>query len=65
MKRTIQIFMIVAVAMLLFNLYQVNWETPLEGKSTVAVIGALASASALLLLLILQLARKINQQNRS
>ncbi|MGA1029997.1 MAG: hypothetical protein ACO3SY_04740 [Flavobacteriaceae bacterium] len=65
MKRTIQIFMIVAVAMLLFNLYQVNWETPLEGKSTVAVIGALASACALLLLLILQLARKINQQNRS
>jgi len=65
MKRTIQIFMIVAVAMLLFNLYQVNWETPLEGKSTVAVIGTLASACALLLLLILQLARKINQQNRS
>ena len=65
MKRTIQIFMIIALAMAAFNLYQVNWETPLQGKSTVAIIGTLASTCAFLLLLILQLARKINERNNS
>jgi len=65
MKRTIQIFMILALAMITFNLYQVNWQEPLEGKSSVAVIGVLASACAFLLLLILQLARKINQRKNS
>lgn len=65
MKRTIQIFMIIALIMVAFNLYQVDWKTPLQGKSTVAFIGTLASTCAFLLLLILQLARKINDQNNS
>ena len=51
--------------MMAFNVYQIDWQTPLEGKSTVAVIGALASGSAFLLLLILQLARKIKQKSES
>tara|TARA_S200000501_G_scaffold90443_2_gene83615 strand:+ start:7443 stop:7640 length:198 start_codon:yes stop_codon:yes gene_type:complete len=63
MKKTIQIFMIISICMMAFNVYQIDWQTPLEGKSTVAVIGALASGSAFLLLLILQLARKIKQKS--
>jgi len=65
MKRTIQIFMIIALVMIAFNLFQVNWESPLQGKSSVAIIGALASACAFLLLLILQLARKIYEHKNS
>ena len=63
MKKTIQIFMIISICMMAFNVYQIDWQTPLEGKSTVAVIGGLASGSAFLLLLILQLARKIKQKS--
>ena len=63
MKKTIQIFMIISICMMAFNVYQIDWQTPLEGKSTVAIIGALASGIAFLLLLILQLARKIKQKS--
>ena len=63
MKKNNQIFMIISICMMAFNVYQIDWQTPLEGKSTVAVIGALASGSAFLLLLILQLARKIKQKS--
>ena len=54
--------MIVSVGMLLFNLTQVNWQAPLEGKSTVAVIGIMAAACAFLLLLLLFLSKKIADQ---
>lgn len=55
--------MIVSVGMLLFNLTQVNWQAPLEGKSTVAVIGIMAAACAFLLLLLLFLSKKITDQH--
>ena len=55
MKKTIQIFMIISICMMAFNVYQIDWQTPLEGKSTVAVIGALASGCAVLVLWILKL----------
>ena len=55
--------MIVSVGMLLFNLTQVNWQAPLEGKSTVAVIGIMAAACAFLLLLLLFLSKKIADQD--
>lgn len=55
--------MIVSVGMLLFNLTQVNWQAPLEGKSTVAVIGIMAAACGFLLLLLLFLSKKIADQH--
>jgi len=45
-----------------FNLSQIDWNQPLIGDSSIAVIGVLASASAFVLLLILSLARKIAKQ---
>ncbi|MEK9612868.1 MAG: hypothetical protein VW080_02950 [Flavobacteriaceae bacterium] len=59
MKITLRILMILAIGMCLFNLFQIHWEEPLSGKSSIAVIGTIASASAFLLLLILMLSRKI------
>ena len=35
--------------MILFNVFQVNWESPMEGQSSIAVIGIMASLCALLL----------------
>lgn len=54
--------MILTLGMMIFNLIQVNWEAPLVDKSTVAVIGAMASASAFLLILILMLSCKVSEK---
>lgn len=62
MKITLRIFMILTLGMMIFNLIQVNWEAPLVDKSTVAVIGAMASASAFLLILILMLSCKVSEK---
>lgn len=45
--------------MCIFNLIQMNWSSPLEGKSSVALIGVMASASAFLLVSILMISKKI------
>ncbi|MEL0262857.1 MAG: hypothetical protein VW933_05825 [Flavobacteriaceae bacterium] len=63
MKKALIALMIVSVGMFLFNLTQVNWQAPLEGKSTVAVIGIMAAACAFLLLLLLFLSKKIADQH--
>jgi len=54
--------MVVSGFMVVFNLRQIDWNQPLIGDSSIAVIGVLASASAFVLLLILSLARKIAKQ---
>ncbi len=51
--------MILALGMMVFNITQINWEAPLVDSSAIAVIGAMASATAFLLLLILTLSRKV------
>ncbi len=62
MKIAIPLLMILALCMCVFNLIQINWENPLAGKSSVAVIGVLASACSFLLLLLLMLSKKIAQK---
>jgi hypothetical protein len=59
MKIALPLLMILSLGMCIFNLTQVNWANPLEGKSSIAIIGAMASASAFLLLLILKLSKKV------
>lgn len=59
MKIALPVFMIIAFGMCVFNLTQMNWSSPLEGESSVALVGAMASASAFLLILILMLSKKI------
>ncbi|MDA9144437.1 hypothetical protein N9N76_01675 [Flavobacteriaceae bacterium] len=62
MRILLPLFMVLALAGCIFNLTQVNWTDPLVGKSTVAVIGVMASASAFLLLLILMLSKRVAQK---
>ncbi|MDA8640247.1 hypothetical protein OAG30_01190 [Flavobacteriaceae bacterium] len=59
MKIFIRIMMALALVMAIFNATKIDFEAPLEGDSSVAVIGILASLSAFLLLLILLLSKKI------
>jgi len=62
MRIALPLFILLSVGICIFNLIQIDWTTPLAGKSSVAVIGAIASASSFLLLLILILSKKINQK---
>ncbi|MDC3132698.1 hypothetical protein OA501_00605 [Flavobacteriaceae bacterium] len=62
MKITLRIFLLIALGMMLFNIYQINWEAPLVEKSAIAVIGTIASASAFLLISILILSRKVAEK---
>ena len=59
MKVTLQIFLVLSLGMMVFNITQINWDAPLVDKSAIAVIGTMASASASLLILILMISRKI------
>ncbi|MFL2600626.1 MAG: hypothetical protein ACJ0PU_00640 [Flavobacteriaceae bacterium] len=62
MKVLYYTLILVALSILIFNLFQVNWSNPISGKSAVAVICAIASASAILLLIILILSKKIAER---
>ena len=59
MKIFIRVLMILALVMAVYNATKVDFEAPLQGDSSVAVIGILASLSAFLLLFILLLSKKI------
>jgi len=62
MKVALPIFMILALGMCIFNLTQIDWSNPFEGNSSIALIGAMASASAFLLILILILSKKVQKK---
>ncbi len=59
MKIFIRIMMVLALGMLVFNSTRIDFEAPLDGDSSVALIGVMASACAFLLLFILLLSKKI------
>ena len=62
MKGFTIIFTIIAVALIGFNVTQINLDAPFEGKSVVALITILASLCAIALLQILRLSKKVNQK---
>ena len=53
--------MSISIGLCIFNLIQIDWENPLRDKSSIAVIGVIASASSFLLFLILIISKKISQ----
>ncbi len=64
MKNFLRIILVVASSMLVFNLTMVNWKTPTQGDSLIALIGILASASAFVLIWILILSLKISAEQK-
>ena len=64
MKNFLRIMLVVASSMLVFNLTMVNWNTPTQGDSLIALIGILASASAFVLVWILILSLKISAEQK-
>lgn len=63
MNKTLTIILIVlAVALIAYNVTLVNFETPLEGDSVIALIGIAASLCAIVLLLIFMTSKKIQEK---
>lgn len=63
MNKTLTIILIVlAVALISYNVTLVNFESPLEGNSTIALIGIVASLCAIVLLLIFITSKKIQDK---
>ena len=64
MKTFLRIMAVLALGMMIFNATMIDWNMPTEGDSLVAIIGILASGSALLLIWILLLSLKINAKQK-
>jgi len=62
MRTIIYIFLALSFGLLVFNLFHVDFEAPLEGNSFAAVVGVGASLCATILLVILQIALKIQKK---
>ncbi len=65
MKVLIYIFLALAAGLLIFNLFYIDFEEPLEGESFAAVVGVGASLCAIILLTILKIALKIKEKMKS
>lgn len=61
------ILILISLGLIVFNLTKINWSSPVEGDSMVAVITTLALVCAILLLSILRTSKKIEHKlkNRS
>jgi len=55
------ILSILAVGLIIFNLFKVDWSNPFNGDSMVAVISILASACCILLMGILRLSIRVKK----
>ena len=64
MKTFLRIMAVLALGMMIFNATLIDWDMPTEGDSLVAIIGILASGSALILIWILLLSLKINAKKK-
>ena len=62
MKTLIYIFLALATGLLIFNVFHIDFDAPLEGDSFAAVIGIGASLCAVVLLVILQVALRIQKK---
>lgn len=64
MKKLIYVLGALALVLVVFNLFQIDYANPFTGDSLIAIIGVVAGLCAVLLLVILLLAKKIQQRMR-
>ncbi len=63
MNRTLSIILVLlALGLIAFNLTMVDFDNPLQGESTIALIGIVASLCALVLLLIFSASKKVEKE---
>ena len=64
MKIFIYIAVAIALGLIGFNLFQIDYNHPFEGNSTIAIIGIVAGICAILLLLILRFSKIIVEKTK-
>lgn len=64
MKIVTTIFIILAIALIAFNLTRVDYSNPLEGNSTIALIGVVAGLCAIVLLVIFRISKIIDKKTK-
>jgi hypothetical protein len=62
MKIFTTLLIIVAIALIIFNITILDFTNPLEGDSFVALVGVIASFCAVFILLIFKMSKKIEQK---
>ncbi|MFB9107224.1 hypothetical protein [Flavobacterium gyeonganense] len=62
MKIFTSILVVLALALIVFNITQLDFQNPFEGESAVALIGIAASLCAVLILLIFRISKKIEEK---
>ncbi len=64
MKIVSYIIMILAVALIIFNITKISIDEPFEGQSIVAVIGVIAGLCAIFLMAIFLVSKKIEEKTK-
>jgi hypothetical protein len=59
MKIFTNILVVLAVALIIFNVTLLDFKDPLQGNSVIAIVGIVASFCAVLILLIFRMSKKI------
>ncbi|HSD07199.1 hypothetical protein [Flavobacterium sp.] len=59
MKIFTNILVLLAVALLIFNITLIDFHNPFKGDSVIAIVGVVASFCAVLILLIFRISKKI------
>jgi uncharacterized integral membrane protein len=62
MKIFTTILIVLAIALIVFNVTMLDFNKPFEGNSMVALIGILASFCAVFILLIFKMSKKIEEK---
>jgi hypothetical protein len=62
MKIFTNILLFIAIALIIVNVFLVDFNKPLEGNSMIALIGIAASFCAVLILLIFRMSKKIEEK---
>ncbi|WP_333599519.1 hypothetical protein [Flavobacterium sp.] len=62
MKIFTNILLLIAIALIIVNVFLIDFNKPLEGNSMIALIGIAASFCAVLILLIFRMSKKIEEK---
>jgi len=62
MKTFTNILLLIAITLIVVNIFLIDYNKPFEGNSVVALIGVVASFCAVLILLIFKMSKKIEQK---
>jgi hypothetical protein len=62
MKIFIYILIVLAIALIILNIFLLDFNKPFEGNSMIALIGIVASFCAVLIILIFRMSKKIEEK---